>query len=206
MYRHSIQDSSSSIQDMTVSQHSMNHPSSAAGVTHQLSAAAVVEHQEHQLIQHHNSWRQQASAARSHHGYSMDLMVPDQMIANNSFTLPHSMSHHSSKIIVLTLALAFKHIIPGFRVKDDVPAKHVVDNRKYGTVGRKPRDLSGSGSTYHALPRSSYLVLPPDPGHSDTVSDNTPDLLQDHDLKKPDDVGDAAGAGDEEDIYISTKF
>ena len=71
----------------------------------------------------------------------------------------------------------------GFRVKDDTPVKHVVDNRKYGTVGRKPREHAQP--SYHALPRSSYMVqLPPDRGHHSNIdnSDNTPDLLQDHDL------------------------
>ena len=81
------------------------------------------------------------------------------------------------------------------------------DNTKYGTVGRKPREQPPA---YHILPRSSYLVLPPDT--------NTPDLLQDHD-HAPGSVMEASNSVDvimgkagetmeepEEDIYISTKF
>ena len=101
--------------------------------------------------------------------------------------------------------------------------KHVVDNRKYGTVGRKPREHPPT--VYHALPRSSYLVLPPgqQTPHGDTgnggvvTTDNTPDLLQDHDLTGAGAVSDKVDVIDnnssadkenneEEDIYISTKF
>ena len=109
-------------------------------------------------------------------------------------------------------------------MKDDNPVKHVGDNRKYGTVGRKPREHPQS-TVYHALPRSSYLVLPPgqqtphggDSGNGGVVTtDNTPDLLQDHDLTgagavtdKVDVIDNSAADkenNEEEDIYISTKF
>ena len=52
----------------------------------------------------------------------------------------------------------------GFRVRDEGAVVHQID-RKYGTLGRQPREQPPA---YHILPRASYLLIPQD----------TPDLLR----------------------------
>lgn len=86
----------------------------------------------------------------------------------------------------------------GFRVREDVLPDLDMD-RKYGTVGRKPREPPA----YHILPRASYLVIPQD----------TPDLLSETKIQEDTSAAkrsmlDLGGkqAEEEEDIYISTKF
>ena len=109
---------------------------------------------------------------------------------SHSYTLPHSLSHHSS-----------------FRIKEELAwGENVPLERKYGTVGRKPREQPPA---YHILPRSSYLVLPQD----------TPDLLtgtmMQEDIQEAArhsaslakvDIIDIERTAEEEDIYQSTKF
>ena len=108
---------------------------------------------------------------------------------SHSYTLPHSLSHHTS-----------------FRLKEELAWDHLPLDRKYGTVGRKPREQPPA---YHILPRSSYLVLPQD----------TPDLLtgtmMQEDIQEAArhsaslakvDIVDIDRTAEEEDIYQSTKF
>jgi len=103
---------------------------------------------------------------------------------SHSHTLPHSLSHHHS-----------------FRVRDEGAVVHQID-RKYGTLGRQPREQPPA---YHILPRASYLLIPQD----------TPDLLSETKIQ-----ADTARRSlsqsmakvnmmdkeEEEEIYQSTKF
>ena len=103
-----------------------------------------------------------------------------------------------------SLSLDILDIHPGFRIREDQGWGETVNlDRKYGTVGRKPREQPPA---YHILPRASYLVLPQD----------TPDLLtgtmMQEDIQEAArqsakvDIIDMERTAEEEDIYQSTKF
>ena len=125
---------------------------------------------------------------------------------SHSYTLPHSVSHHSSiTLIIITLhSTVLISSISGFRIREEQGWGETVNlDRKYGTVGRKPREQPPA---YHILPRASYLVLPQD----------TPDLLtgtlMQEDIQEAArqsakvDIIDMERTAEEEDIYQSTKF
>jgi len=149
-----------------------------------------LQHQHQHQVQHpavNGHWRQVAGEEGGGDRRRLRRSSDDGGALSHSYTLPHSVSHHSS-----------------FRIREDPGWAETVNlDRKYGTVGRKPREQPPA---YHILPRASYLVLPQD----------TPDLLtgtmMQEDIQEAArqsakvDIIDMERTAEEEDIYQSTKF
>jgi len=124
-----------------------------------------------------------AQDTRSHYQQSGQLY---RQGISHSHTLPHSLSHHHS-----------------FRIRDEGAVIQETD-RKYGTLGRQPREQPPA---YHILPRSSYLLIPQD----------TPDLLSETKIQADTALASLSQSmakvnmmemdkEEEEEIYQSTKF